>query len=168
MNIPNTEYAPFYANYVALASKYNSNNALLDSLNEGLQLFKSISSEKEMYRYEPNKWTPKDVILHIVDAEHIFQYRALRIARGDKTALPGFEENSYVETANANSRTLNSIIEEFKLVRTATIQLFETFNEHQLLEIGTASDKTISVRALLPIIIGHQLHHQNILNERYL
>ena len=121
-----------------------------------------------MYRYEPNKWTPKDVILHIVDAERIFQYRALRIARCDKTALPGFEENSYVETANANSRTLNSIIEEFKLVRTTTIQLFETFNEHQLLEIGTASDKTISVRALLPIIIGHQLHHQNILNERYL
>lgn len=168
MDIPNTEYAPFYANYVVLGTKYSSNNALLNSLNEGLDLFTSIPKEKENYRYEAEKWTPKDVILHIVDAERIFQYRALRIARGDKTALPGFEENDYVETANANTRTLVSLIEEFKLVRTATIQLFETFNEQQMLEIGTASDKTISVRALLPIIVGHQLHHQHILTERYL
>ena len=104
----------------------------------------------------------------LIDTERIFCYRALCISRKDKTSFPGFEENDYVVSAKANERSFESIIAEFVAVRNATISLFESFNDEQMQEIGTASNFPVSARAIGFIISGHQIHHENILNERYL
>lgn len=163
------EFAPYYSTYVDLA-KMN------DSIIEGLQLsgndfmsfINSIPENKLEYRYEVNKWTIKDVVLHLIDAERIFAYRALRIARNDLTELPGFEENDYVNEANANLRSISNLIEEYDAVRKSTIILFSNFSNAQLHKIGKASNCSVSVRAIGVIIQGHEKHHAKIIKERYL
>jgi len=162
------EYSSFNATYI---------NALEDvSLIEGLEKGKdqlvafisAIPTEKLEYRYAENKWTIKDIILHLIDAERIFGYRALRIGRGDKTPLAGFEENDYIPNAMANNRTVESLLEEFQWVRNSTLILFKNFSNEQLLYLGTASENAISVRAIGFLITGHQNHHLKIIEERYL
>jgi uncharacterized damage-inducible protein DinB len=128
----------------------------------------NIPIEKLEYRYAEGKWTIKDLLLHLIDAERIFAYRALRIGRGDKTPLAGFEENGYVINANANSRSEESLLKEFELVRKSTLELFKNFTDEQLAYLGTSSDSIISVRAIGFIISGHQNHHIKIIQERYL
>lgn len=130
--------------------------------------FRSIPPEKENYRYAEGKWTPKDILLHLIDAERIFAYRALRIARNDKTALPGFEENDYVIEANAEERSMESLLEEYFDVRKATISLFLSFSADALKRLGEASGFSVSVRAIGYIILGHEKHHANVIIERYL
>lgn len=124
--------------------------------------------EKQNYRYAEGKWTPKDILLHLVDAERIFAYRALRIARNDKTALPGFEENDYVIEAKAEERSMSSLLEEYSEVRKATISLFLNFGEEVLKRLGEASNCSVSVRAIGYIILGHEKHHVDVIFERYL
>ena len=131
-------------------------------------MYLSISFFKHEFRYAEGKWTIKDIILHLIDAERIFAYRALRIARNDNTALPGFEENDYVVAANANNREYESLLAEYETVRNATISLFETFSSEDLLRLGTASNNSVSVRAIGYIMLGHELHHKNVILERYL
>ena len=104
----------------------------------------------------------------MIDTERIFAYRALRISRNDTTPLPGFEENDYVENTKANERGIQDLLAEFSAVRYATLFLFKSFSEEQLKRMGTASGTVISVRAIGFIIIGHQKHHQNVFQERYL
>ena len=128
----------------------------------------NIPNKKLEYRYAIGKWTIKDIILHLIDAERIFAYRALRIGRGDMKLLAGFEENDYVTNANANGRSLESLIEDFQLVRKSTLLLFENFSDKQLMYLGTSSDNIISVRAIGFLISGHQNHHLKIVQERYL
>ena len=128
----------------------------------------AIPKDKLEYRYAEGKWTVKEIIQHIIDTERIFAYRALRVARNDKTALPGFEENDYALTGNANARTLESLLAEYKAVRQATIALFNSFSDDMLKHIGTASNSPISARAIGFIIIGHEAHHCNVIKERYL
>jgi len=118
--------------------------------------------------YAPEKWTVKDMFQHMIDTERIFNYRALRFARMDATALPGFEENDYAANADASHRTIKDLIQEFINVRETTIQLFSSFTDKMLLAEGTASGRKITTLALGYSIIGHQLHHYKILNERYL
>lgn len=127
-----------------------------------------IPEEKWSYRYAEGKWTIAELVLHLVDAERIFAYRALRIARKDQTPLPGFEENDYVIHSKASSRSKDSLMKELKAVQEATRLLFESFDEEQLECSGTASGGTTYVRGIGFIIIGHGLHHRNILRERYL
>lgn len=110
----------------------------------------------------------KILYCNLIDAERIFAYRALRIARNDKTALPGFEENDYVISANANNREYESLLAEYETVRNASISLFETFTSEDLLRLGTASNNSVSVRAIGYILLGHELHHKNVILERYL
>ena len=124
--------------------------------------------DKLTYRYAENKWTIKEILVHIMDDERIYAYRALRIARNDKTPLPGFEQDDYVPFSKANQRSLASILREYKTVRQATVSLFTSFNMEDLLRIGTANDHPVSVRALAWHIAGHELHHLNIIKERYL
>ena len=124
--------------------------------------------DKFDYRYAEGKWTIKDIIQHIIDAERIFSYRALRISRNDQTPLPGFEENSYVMQTNANARSIQQLLTEMAALRQSTLLLFKSFTLEQLQLIGTASDNPISVRAIGFIMIGHQKHHQRIFKERYL
>lgn len=163
------EFAPFYANYINKAMFFKDIVAGLKTQEEEIVSFlKNIPLEKQDFRYAEGKWTIKDVLLHIIDVERIFSYRALRISRNDSTPIPGFEENDYVSFANANSRSFESLIEEYISVRKATISLFSSFTEEQYMRIGVASNNAVSVRALGYIILGHEKHHILVVEERYL
>ena len=129
---------------------------------------KSIANDKLEYRYDKGKWTIKEVIQHLMDAERIFAYRALRIARQDQTPLPGFEQNDYVQPSQANERSLDDLINEFKAIRASTVALFNSFTDKMLLAKGTASNSPVSVRAIGFIIMGHEIHHCQVIKERYL
>lgn len=164
-----TEYASFYANYIAQVSEeYTLVEELEISLHRFIKFVQDIPMDKFDYRYAEGKWTIKDIIQHLIDAERIFAYRALRFARNDKTNLPGFEENDYVDEANANARSIMDLLTELSSVRHSTLILFKSFSQEELMRIGTANDSPMSVRALGFVIIGHQNHHQRVFEERYL
>ncbi|WP_112114049.1 DinB family protein [Flavobacterium aciduliphilum] len=163
------EYATYYENYIKQVSEeYNLVEELEISLHRFIKFVQDIPMDKFDYRYAKGKWTIKDIIQHIIDAERVFAYRALRFARNDTTELPGFEENDYVEEAYGNKRSIMELLTELSAVRHATIVLFKSFHEKQLLRKGIASNNPMSVRALGFVIIGHQNHHQKIFEERYL
>lgn len=162
------EYHSFYGTYVSLADGLSLNEALVKGKEEFVNFLKAIPAEKYGYRYAENKWSVAELALHIIDAERVFQYRALRFARNDATPLPGFDQDSYVSVSNAAKRSKDSIISEYETVRDATISLFRSFDDEVLLRKGKASGSYMSVRALGFVICGHQLHHQRIIEERYL
>ncbi|RTY86327.1 DinB family protein [Flavobacterium sp. GT3R68] len=166
--LPVTEYASYYSSYIQALENVELIEELEVSVHEFIRFVQNIPMDKFDYRYSEGKWTIKDIIQHLIDAERIFSYRALRISRNDKTPLPGFEENDYVENTNANDRGIQDLLTEMAVVRQSTISLYKSFTQEQLQRIGTASDKEVSVRAIGFIIIGHQKHHQRIFQERYL
>ncbi|MBU2972940.1 DinB family protein [Zobellia sp. B3R18] len=159
---------PFYKTYIDVLGEVE----LLDMLERQLQNFpdfiKSISESKLSHAYEVNKWTVAQVLLHIIDSERVFQYRALRFSRGDETALPGFDENIYASNSNAEARSKNSLTEEYIAVRKSTITLYKSFTQETLQKTGVASNLPWNVAVLGFVICGHQKHHRNILRERYL
>lgn len=161
------EYAPYYGTYINKVQPDNLLEVLHLHTDSFTDFIKSIPEQKADYAYAAKKWTVKEVLLHIIDAERIFAYRALRFARNDKTELPGFDENDYVPFSNAGVRSLSSIVEEFTAVRYATITLFNSFDEAAFMRSGIASNNTMSVRALGFVLIGHAEHHRQILIERY-
>ena len=164
-----TEYASYYGNYIAQVSEeYTLVEELEISLHRFIKFVQNIPMDKFDYRYAEGKWTIKDIIQHVIDAERVFAYRALRFARNDATALPGFEENDYVDEAHGNTRTIMELLTELSAVRHATLLLFKSFSEEQLLRSGIASNNPMSVRALGFVMIGHQNHHQRVFEERYL
>jgi len=163
-----TEYAEFYANYVSLVEEADVLSALRNQSSELQKMLSEIPSEKENFRYATGKWSVKELVGHIIDAERVFSYRALRISRGDETPLAGFEENSYVANSNFSRSNFADLIEEFSLLRAANVILFKNLTEAAWLRRGTASDAAVSVRALAFIMVGHVRHHANILRERYL
>jgi len=163
-----SEYSYFNATYINALEDLSLMEGLEKGLTQMTTFISTISTEKLEYRYAIGKWTIKDILLHLIDAERIFAYRALRIGRGDETPLAGFEENDYVPHANANGRSLESILKEFQLVRKSTLLLFENFSDKQLMYLGTSSDHIISVRAIGFLISGHQNHHLKIIQKRYL
>lgn len=163
------EYAPYQEAYIKLVSnEWSLAEELEVSLHNFIHFVRDITMDKYDYRYAEGKWTIKDIIQHIIDTERIFAYRALRIARGDKTALPGFEENDYANAAQADRRHLQELLTELSMVRQSTIFMFKSFREEDLLNMGTASGYNISARAVGFLIIGHQIHHMNVFKERYL
>ena len=170
--IPNelskTEYSSFNATYIEAVKEDNLIVGLEKGFDQMVSFMERIPADKLEYRYAEGKWTIKDILLHLIDAERIFAYRALRIGRGDKTPLAGFEENDYVPNAMANNRTLESLSIEFQFVRNSTLCLFKNFSINQLAYLGTSSDNPISVRAIGFIISGHQNHHLKKIEERYL
>jgi len=145
---------------------------VLQLLKENFQLVKqlifSLPGEKLLYRYAPGKWTIKEVLVHIIDDERIYAYRALRFARNDKTELPGFEQDDYALSSGANDRSLESIFEEYEAVRQSTIAMFNSFATEALIRKGIANNNLATVRALAWHIAGHELHHLNIIKQRYL
>ena len=165
---PNTEYADFYANYINIAGTVNLQEELEICLHEFIRFVQNIPLDKFDFRYAKDKWTIKQIIQHLIDAERIFAYRALRISRYDFTPLPGFDENYYVDNSFGDTRSIQDLFTEMAVVRQATLSLFKSFKPEQLLNIGVASENKISVRAIGFIIIGHQKHHQKIFEERYL
>lgn len=166
--ISTTEYGSYYNTYISKLGEVE----LLDGLKEGLADFhsfvKSIPSDKYGYRYAEGKWDLKEIIQHIIDTERVFAYRAMCISRGDQTSFPGFDENSYADHAIVEHRRMEDLIEEFDLVRKSTIALLRSLKEKELAIIGTASNTPASPRAIGFIILGHQLHHSRVFNERYL
>ncbi|MBL7820995.1 MAG: DinB family protein [Saprospiraceae bacterium] len=128
--------------------------------------FRNFQGERENYRYAPEKWTVKEMLLHIIDTERVMAYRALVAARGDaKSPLPSVDENLYAANADVSSRSLENILEEFKAVRESNLKFFETVSEEASMFIA---DGPVSARAIAYILLGHTMHHLNILNERYI
>ncbi|HEY0151934.1 MAG TPA: DinB family protein [Longimicrobium sp.] len=161
------EFAPFYAGYVALASKGDLLRRLEAQIQEVSGLLRGLSEEEALFRYAPGKWSVKEVAGHLADTERIMAYRALRIARGDTTPLPGFDENSFVATAGFDARPLPLLVEEWETVRRASILLLRGFDGEAAAREGTASGAPITARALAYIIAGHVAHHLEILRTRY-
>jgi len=161
------EYAPYYETYI---SKVKGNNILSILEAQRLQMAQLLAAHTERdgnFRYAPGKWTVKEVLGHVTDCERIFAYRALRIARGDQTPLQAFEQDDYVREGNFGERTLVDLAEEFTLVRAATIALFKPLQKDAWTRRGVANKNEVTVRALAFIVAGHELHHRQILEERY-
>src|SRR4029077_14980404 len=123
------------------------------------RLLSGLSEAQALHRYAPGKWSVKEVVGHVIDAERVFGYRALRIARADTTPLPGFDENAWVPAGHFDRRPMIDLVAEYQAVRAATVALFSSFEEEALTRVGTANDSPISVRALAHIMAGHELHH---------
>ncbi|MGF1556659.1 DinB family protein [Paucihalobacter sp.] len=168
MNLQSNEYHPYYDLYLSKCPFEDIGQGLTESKSDFTSFLKSIPDEKLEFRYALDKWTVKEVVLHVVDTERIFAYRALRFARRDFTSLAGFDQDEYVPLSKANKRSIASLIEEFETVRQSTISLFKSFEVEDLLQIGKASSTDVSVRALGYILIGHQNHHKEIIEQRYL
>lgn len=162
------ECAEYYAPYIARVPTGDIVKTLADQRTVTASLLAGITVDESSFRYETNKWTTKEVIGHMIDCERIFAYRALRIARNDKTPLEGFEENDYVANGRFAFRTVANLAEEFSHVRISSLDLFRQFSEEVWLRTGFANSHSISVRAVTWIIAGHELHHIAILRSRYL
>ena len=162
------EYNPFYQTYIDVLGDVELLDILRSQLKNFPQFLESLPDEKLNYAYADGKWTIAEALIHVLDTERVFQYRALRFMRGDKTPLPGFDQDLFVPNSNADRRTKESIIEEYRVVRRSTIALFSNMKGQMLHNMGIASDSPMSVAALGFIICGHQKHHRNVIRERYL
>ena len=162
------EFAAYYSSYIDKARNLELIDGLKQSGEDTLAFFKAIPSTKQEYVYEVNKWSIKELLLHLIDVERVFAYRALRFARKDNTSLPGFDEGYYTTNGKANNYSMDSLLKSYGVLRQATLDLFENFSNDMLLEIGEASGTNMSVRALGFVIIGHEKHHCDVIRERYL
>lgn len=162
------EYNSYYESYIEKTTDKDIIVGLKQNLGTIVKFYKEIPEVKHNYAYAEGKWTIKDILLHLIDTERVFTYRALRIARQDITPLAGFEQDGYVFAAKANKRTFTSLLEEYESVRLATVSLFDSFSVEDLLRVGEASGFSVSVRALGYMITGHENHHTKIIKERYL
>lgn len=161
------EFAPFYAGYIAALANADV-PALLSSQAATLrQVCSDLSEEEALYRYAPGKWSVKEVIGHLGDSERVFAYRALRISRGDRTPLPGFDENTYVAASDFDDREIDELLDDLELLRTSTLRLFHHVASDRWDWRGVANGGEVSLRALAHIIAGHTQHHIRILADRY-
>ena len=163
-----TEYLPYYGKYISLVPDGRLLAILSKQLDETLALLQTVPESLASFRYAPEKWSIRELVGHVIDGERIFAYRALRFARNDQTALAGFSENDYIDNASFDNYPLGDLAAEFESVRKSTLFLFKHFDQEAWTRTGTASDAEVSVRALAYIIAGHELHHRNILIDRYL
>lgn len=161
------EYLEYYQRYIDKVAHESDAVAVLRRQLPALQELSRLLPPQASFRYAPGKWSVKQVVGHLSDAERIFAYRLLRAARGDQTPLASFDENAYVESANFDARSVEDLGEELIAVRTATLELLGSLDETRLTQTTTASGATVSVRALAFIIAGHTVHHLQILDERY-
>jgi len=162
------EYAAYYAGYVDYVQGNDFLSVLKSSKEDVLSLYNNLEDLQWSYRYEPGKWTIKEVLIHMVDTERIFAYRALRIARNDRTPLAGFDQNEYMAEINGASRSKASVLAEYTAVRDASIALFEGLPDSSYARTGEASGFPVTPLGLGFITAGHELHHMKILKERYL
>lgn len=162
------EFAPYTSMYIdllpndGLVLKY-----LQDNLDNAIRFIRSLAEEKLTYRHAKGEWTIKEILVHIIDDERIYCYRALRFARNDPIELPGFDQDEYVTNSCANDREIETIIEEFVSVRKATISFFKSLDQEALKRTGIGSGNIMSVRAAAYHIAGHELHHINSIKENY-
>lgn len=162
------EFGEYYGKYIGLVPDGDVRGHLARQIHESIALMSGVSEAKAEKGYGAGKWTLKEVVGHICDTERVFGYRLLRIARGDETPLPGFEQDDWVPISGSNARTMASHLLEFAAIRAATLQLMHGLPDEAWARRGTASGLGISARALAYICAGHELHHQVIIRERYL
>ena len=163
------EYAPYAGMYVDLVPM---DGQILQHLSDNFKvvqkLVADLSPKQLLHRYAPGKWTVKEVLVHIVDDERIYAYRAMCFARGEQNTLPGFEQDDYAANSGANERDIENIMEEYEAVRRSTITMFNGFTNEQLSRWGTANNYKCTVSGLLYHLAGHELHHLRIIREKYL
>ena len=162
----NTE--SYYESYIGKVPESDLANAFINSEKATVSLFNSVPQGKEDFAYAEGKWTVKQLFQHLIDCERILCYRALTMARNDQTNLAGFDENLYVDNDYSSERSLAEISDEFSLVRKGTIALFESFNTEALDFEGLANDVKMTPRIIGWFLVGHNIHHINVLKERYL
>jgi hypothetical protein len=162
-----SEHLPYYSRYIDLITGDDALAVLRTQLDDTLTPVVKLDDSGAERRYAPDKWSVKQVLVHVADAERVFAYRALRVARKDATPLPGFDENTYADASGADRRPLAHIVGELRAVRAATVALFEGLEPDAMTRLGTANGATISVRALAWITAGHEFHHRTILRDRY-
>jgi len=169
MNRPNeNEYPVYYSNYINLVEDDNIISVLENQIDFVKEFFINISEEKSNFRYAEGKWTIKEVFGHVIDTERIFAYRALRISRNDKTPLPGYDQDLFVKNSNFKNVSLQNLVDEFISVRKSNLKMFKNFSSEMWLNIGTANEKLISVRAIAFILAGHLLHHLKVIEQKYM
>lgn len=168
MKIEKYEYGEFYDRYI----KRSNNTPLLDlfytNAKDAGDLLNGLTEEHSLYRYEEDKWSLKQVFGHLIDTERIFNYRALCLAREEPKSIPGFDQDLYVMNADFDLQPLESLKEQYTATRESTIALFSSFSEDELLRRGTISGTSFTVRATGYVIAGHEMHHLDIIQERYI
>ncbi|MEO0896890.1 MAG: DinB family protein [Bacteroidota bacterium] len=168
LSIPTaSEYAPFYEKYVTRVGTESVLDLLEKNGQDTCKLIRSLTDEQLNHRYGPDKWSVKEVFVHIIDTEWVMAYRALRIGRGDTTPLPGFDQNTFVENLVTDFIGQEEIVKSFEAVRRASLSMAHLITPDQFLNKGMASNQPVSSRALFYIMAGHEIHHLSILAERY-
>ncbi len=167
---PNPDHAPAYAKYYFDRTQGEDNLmvALQNNLKMVQDFIQQLPIEKADFQYADDKWTVKGVLMHIIETERIFQYRALRFSRQDETAVQGFDESWYVQHNNYDQRTMADLSEEFSLVRQSTMILFKHMNSKMIDFEGPANNSIVTPRSLGWMIVGHTIHHCDVIKERYL
>ena len=158
----------FYHNYILQVMEEDLSDAMQKHQLNLVSVLKNIPDEKWDYRYAEGKWSIKELVQHIIDSERIFCYRALNFARKDSNELPGFDENEFAAVSKADKRSKQDLLEELITVQRSSLQLFASFDEEQLDQSGKANGNSIYVKGIGFIIVGHAIHHSNVLMERYL
>jgi hypothetical protein len=162
------EFAPFHETYLkALPSRGTAKSLLKNTMKELNSLVGNLTDEQANYRYEPGKWSIKEMLMHMIDTERVFAYRTLSFMRRDPIALPGFHQDLWMDNVDVANRSIKDLLKEFKTVRDNTLNLLAQCTEEQSRYTGTASNWKTSVRAYFYIIPGHQLHHMKVLREKY-
>ena len=163
-----SELSAYQKKYIDLVPDGDLNLILENNFQSALKLVSDLSNEKLNFRYASGKWCIPEIMIHICDCERIFVYRILCIARGDKTPLPGFDENNYAKNSNASERNFTEILNEFRSVRNATLSLLKSLNEKNILNKGISNSTEISVQQIAYMLAGHELHHLNVIKQKYL
>lgn len=161
------EYAPFYAGYVTLVPETDILGVLAGQAAEIRRLAASVPAERQSHRYAEGKWSIRQVLGHLVDAERVFGYRAFCFSRGERAALPSFDENEYVKAARSDATPLGDLVDELALVRESNLVVLRRLEPLEWARVGTASGHPVTVRALAFIMAGHPRHHVLVLRERY-
>lgn len=163
-----TEFELYVKTYTDLIPSEDWLREMKNVFDETANLYQSLTEEKSNFRYEKTKWSLKMLLEHLTDTEKIFCYRALRFSRKDTIELPGFDEELYAKNGNANNQSLNEVLEEFRLTRLLTLTFFKKLNSEQLLSKGKANGNELSVETIGKLIVGHNIHHLNIIKKLYL
>jgi hypothetical protein len=162
-----SEYAPSYQGYVGHVTEPEILPVLRSQLDALDVLLGRVTPERETYRYAEGKWSIREIVGHLIDAERVFGYRAFCIARGEQQNMPGFEQNDYIVSAPYDRIDLEDLLSEFRLVRLSNIAMLRTLDDESWMRIGTANDNQVSVRALAFIMAGHVRHHMGVLRDKY-
>ncbi len=162
------EHAAYYSTYIDEVPDRSVIEVLREAPDALEALLSRLPADREAHAYEPGKWTIREVLGHVIDTERVFSYRALHMARSDPADLPSMDQDEWAAASNANQRSVADLLAEFRGLRAGNTVLFASFDDETLSRRGTASDLSFSVRALIYIVAGHELHHRGVLSERYL